>query len=843
MDLNFNKNITLRQIKARLLIMLVLLPVCIFLNPKNADARQQETASQTSANLLTQTEKAWLAEHPVIRVAMAPDWPPVEFADEHGEPSGISEDYLRLIEKRLGIKFKRAHGLSWQEAYTRMRRWEIDMTTCVAETPERTAFWAFTKPYMRIPILIVADRHVPYIADMRELAGRKVAVAEGYAVDEWIPRDFPDIDLVRVPGPLEGLEALRHGEVFAYIDAMLTIGHFLTLPRMGTLQIAGQTPYVNAQSMAVRKDWAILAGILDKALDSISETERMEIYRRWVPVYREIGPEYTLLWWIFGILAVILLVSAAWIWKLRREIAARKKAEAEASESEFLYKKLFEDHSAVKLLIEPDTANIVDANEAAEKFYGWPREKLTQMKITDINTLSPTEVRQEMEEARTSKKIYFEFRHRLADGSIRNVDVFSSKINIKGKEFLHSIIHDVTERRQAEEALRIKNLTFDTSIAANSIADAEGVIIEANNPFLTLWGYASKEEVVGNPISYFFKDADEASVIVASLNRDGHWQGSFTGKKKDGLTFICYGMATVIRDKNGNITGYQSSVLDVTKQMQSQEELKRLTQELEKRVEARTKELHKSQLALLNVVDDLNEKTQKLAAANESLEGLNKELEAFAYSVSHDLRAPLRSIDGFSMALLEDYADKIDKTGNDYLERVRRAAQNMGELIDDMLKLSRVSKADFRPEPLNLSEMVREISADCAKNAGGKTTHIKIEKEIIASGDRALLQIALTNLIDNAFKFSCKQNNPSIEFAAKQENETKIFYIRDNGTGFDMAYADKLFTPFQRLHTQEEFSGTGIGLATVQRIIHRHGGKIWAEGDINKGATFYFTLP
>ncbi|MBN1474512.1 MAG: PAS domain S-box protein [Syntrophaceae bacterium] len=512
-------------------------------------------------------------------------------------------------------------------------------------------------------------------------------------------------------------------------------------------------------------------------------------------------------------------------------------------ESEERYRKLFEDHAAVKLLVDPATADIIDANKAAEQYYGWPREKLKQMKVTDINTLSPEEIKKEMEKANTKKKIYFEFRHRLANGSIRDVDVFSSKVEVRGRDLLHSIVHDVTERRQAEEALRIKNLAFDTSIAANSIADAEGIIIEANYSFITLWGYKNKEEIVGNPISYFFKNTDEASAIVTSLNRNGHWQGNFTAKKKDGSTFICYSMATIIRDKNGNITGYQSSVSDITEQMQSQEELKRLTQELEKRVNERTEELHKSQLALLNVVDDLNENAKLLSAANESLAAINRELEAFAYSVSHDLRAPLRSIDGFSAALLEDYSNKLDETGKNYLERVRRATQLMGELIDDMLKLSRVNKADFQPEPVNLSEIAKEITESRKKHTGGKTVKIKIEKNIMTKGDKALLQIALTNLIDNAFKFSSKQNNPSIEFGSKQKDGKEMFYLRDNGTGFDMTYANKLFTPFQRLHTQDEFSGTGIGLATVQRIIHRHGGQIWAESEAGKGATFFFTLP
>ncbi len=291
------------------------------------------------------------------------------------------------------------------------------------------------------------------------------------------------------------------------------------------------------------------------------------------------------------------------------------------------------------------------------------------------------------------------------------------------------------------------------------------------------------------------------------------------------------------------MAAYVAICFEVAERRKAEEEVRKLTGELEKRVETRTKELHDSQLALLNVVDDLNENAKKLAAVNRSLEALNKELESFAYSVSHDLRAPLRSIDGFSAALLEDYSNKLDKTGKDYLERVRLASQRMSELIDDLLKLSRVSRAVFHPDPVNLSEIAREIAANYKKNTDSKTVKVKIKKDIMTVGDKALLQIVLTNLIDNAFKFSGKEKNPLIEFGVKQENGQNIFYLRDNGAGFNMTYAHKLFGPFQRLHTQEEFPGTGIGLATVQRIIHRHGGKIWAEGEVGKGATFFFTLP
>lgn len=320
---------------------------------------------------LTESERAWLKEHPVIRVAQAPDWPPAEFTDARGEPSGISEDFLSLVEQRLGIQFERVRGLSWQEAFERMKRWDVDMTTSVTVTPDREQFWAFTRPYMRIPIVIATNRRVSYVNNMRELAGKKVAVVEGYAAAEWIPRDFPDIEVHRVAGPLEGLEALRRGEVFAFVDAMLVVSHYLAQPRLGMLHIAGTTRYENAQSMAVRKDWAILAGILDKALDSISEVERLEIYRRWVPVYRERGPDYTLLWWVMGICSLFLVVSGVWIWRLAREIERRKQAEEQLR----LQAHIIENSPVIAAYHDKDL-NMVWANRAYQEATGLSLEEI-----------------------------------------------------------------------------------------------------------------------------------------------------------------------------------------------------------------------------------------------------------------------------------------------------------------------------------------------------------------------------------------------------------------------------------------------------------------------------------
>ncbi len=238
------------------------------------------------------------------------------------------------------------------------------------------------------------------------------------------------------------------------------------------------------------------------------------------------------------------------------------------------------------------------------------------------------------------------------------------------------------------------------------------------------------------------------------------------------------------------------------------------------------------------------ERTRKeLVKARDAAEASNKELEAFSYSVSHDLRTPLRSIDGFSQALLEDYQDRLDDTAKSYLNRVRKATQHMGRLIDDMLKLSRVTRSEYRLETVDLSLMVRDIAETMKQEDPGRTVDVIIREGVTVNGDPALLKIALDNLIDNAWKFTGKEKRPQVEFGTILTAGKTAYFIRDNGVGFDMAYVDKLFGAFQRLHTSLEFPGTGIGLATVRRVINRHGGQVWVEAAVGKGATFYFTIP
>ncbi len=355
------------------------------------------------------------------------------------------------------------------------------------------------------------------------------------------------------------------------------------------------------------------------------------------------------------------------------------------------------------------------------------------------------------------------------------------------------------------DSQHILHAVIDATPDAVFVKDLEGRYILVNAAAARFIGL-SQDAVIGkHDLDIYPPDTargfieDDKQVLAAGVPRT--FEGVARGE--GGITQTYLVTKGVIRDRDGGIVGLFGISHDITARKRADEELR---------------------------------------AAKETAEQASKELEAFSYSVAHDLRAPLRGIDGFSQALLDDYGDRLDAVGLGYLERCRKLAQRMAELIDDLLALSRVTRAELGRESVDLGALARAAIARLQRAEPARQVEIVIATNLTGDADPRLLSVALDNLLGNAWKFTSKSSGARLELGSEVTPSGLAYFVRDNGAGFDQQYAHKLFGVFQRLHTEVEFPGTGIGLATVARIIHRHRGRVWAEGEVGKGATFYFTL-
>lgn len=388
------------------------------------------------------------------------------------------------------------------------------------------------------------------------------------------------------------------------------------------------------------------------------------------------------------------------------------------------------------------------------------------------------------------------------------------------RDSLEELERRVVETEMSER--RTREIVAAAPIAI-AVADQSGELNQLNQAFVSLYGYTLAE--IHNLHDFWtraFPDEQARVQVVQAfdqrLNETRRVEASVEGFEMEAMTRDGLKKTVEIKVRAlGPMIIFAS--LDLTARREAELEVLRLNAELELRVAART-------LALSNA---------------------NAELESFSYAVSHDLRSPLRAIDGFSRALEEDYGDKFDPEGRDYLRRIKTATRRMGMLIDDLLKLSRVSRGELKKEPVELSDRAIELFEEIRSHEPERKVTFLCAPHVVAEGDRNLIRIAMENLLHNAWKYSRRQPNAVIEFGVTERVEQegrveRVFFVKDNGAGFDMRYASKLFGAFQRLHNPEEFEGTGVGLATVRRVVSRHGGRIWAEAEVNRGATFYFTL-
>lgn len=499
------------------------------------------------------------------------------------------------------------------------------------------------------------------------------------------------------------------------------------------------------------------------------------------------------------------------------DITERKKAKEALKESEEKFSKAFSSSANAIGITSMKDSLFVEVNDSFMRFTGYSREEIIGHSTSELNLwVKPEELQRWMDSLRKEGNVFNqEFSSRMKSGEIRIGLASAEVINIGGEPCRIVVITDITKRKRAEEGLRESEekyrTLFESAAEGILIADIETKKFKYANPAIcTMLGY-SREELTKMDV-FDIHPKTSLEYVLTDFAAQARGEKILTSGlpclKKDGT--IIY---ADIKASKAIIDGIECDVgffTDITERKKTEEKLKQ-------------------------GMADLEQSSAWLAAAN-------KELEAFSYSVSHDLRSPLRSIDGFSQALLEDYDGKLDATAQDYLKRLRNDSQKMGELIDGILRLSRLSRSELHIERVDLGALALEIATRLRETYPERQAEFIIGKDLSADGDPQLLRAVLENLLGNAWKFTSKVPRAIIEFGSVQSGAQKTFFVKDNGAGFDMSYVDSLFGAFQRLHDVTDFPGTGIGLATEQRIVNRHGGTVRAEGEVGKGATFYFTL-
>lgn len=755
--------------------------------------------------VLSARAQAWLDAQSTIRVGVPDDAPPMAFVDEADEPQGLGLDVIHLLNERLEGRLEVVPGTR-QDLEAALSAGTLDALLEMSPAAGKDGL-LYTKPYANIPNVIVGRKGTQQHVTLESLQDRTVAVATGWPAARHLRRERKGIHLAEFANGREALAAVSTGQAEAFVGSRAMVAWVLARDMLVDVHIQGTAWEIDSVSaIGVRPDLPDLVEVLNAALASLPTDVVQGLYERWG------GKDWHE------------MTELSWVQLTPEE------------------RQWLEEHPEILVGSNPRWAPL-EFTDKHGQFQGVACEYLE----------------------RFGKALGVTFRHvaipswRQAQAKLRDGEV----------DMLSSLNKASARRVEVEfttpyQALPTAIFTHEKTPYVGQAEDLKGLRVAAVvgyglERYLEAKVYGLKVETVYDvPTALAQLGSGELDALVGSLLVTGHYiqQGGHTQIKVGGDLDFVYQPAFAARRDTRILTEILSKALEgIDDQEQAAIARKWMAVTYQKRIDYR--KLYKyaaGVVALLGLFAYWNRRMAaeirrrkaveaSLLKSEEALVGANKELEAFSYSVSHDLRAPLRHVAGFVQLLQTNAQGKLDETGLRYIDVIANAAQKMGHLIDDLLSFSRTGRAQMHIEPVALGPLVDECRKELEPEMGDRNIEWVIGELPEVQADRSLLRQVLANLLGNAVKYTGKREQARIEVASRRENGEIIVSVCDNGAGFDMKYVDKLFGVFQRLHSESDFEGTGIGLANIRRIIVRHGGRTWAEGAVDQGATFYFSLP
>ncbi len=766
-------------------------------------------------------------------------YPPYEYL-ENGIPTGFNVDIMQALAKELQFPVQIELD-DWDIVRQRLEKGEIDMLMGMFYSPERDLSVDFSTPHIMVTNAIFSRKGSP-LHSLEDLYGKEILVQKGDIMHDYALQEKLSSFIFPVTNPREALRELAKGKY----DAAL-------LARLQGLQILHEEGFTNLTNIPIdvlprkyciafpegRED---LRAKINDGLRILKENGTYDaIYNKWFGLL--VQPTLSLrevlrqLFWI--LLPLMLLVGMVIFWNrsLRRQV----RLQTEQLRQELLSRERAEDSLRTLVNTLPDIVSFRDgegcwmlANDFALRLFHLEKVDYRGKTGAELIAYSPSYLRTFFACAASDEKAWSEktpLREDqeilLPDGSSAVFDVIKKPLFQEdgSRKYLVVVGRDITKRKKMENALKEQEEHYRTLVE-----NVPGVVFLCGiqNPWkmyyisedvLGLTGYSQEEFIGLLPWGDLVLPEDLPHVeetVNRGLLQKNSYQVEYRIRHKDGTLRHVFEKARGIYS-DGEVPLYiEGVILDITDRKRAEEKVLRLNRELEERVRERTAQLERT----------------------------NRELESFAHSISHDLRTPLRAINGFSQALEEDYGHLLDEQGKNFLSRIRKGALRLDQRIRDLLGLSRISRSSMEHRDVDLSSMAKHILEDLKREEPDRAVEITVDPGVTALGDGGLLRVVLENLLDNAWKFTGRRNPGTIRFGSFLRENQQVYFVEDNGAGFDATrQEDRLFGTFQRFHEESEFPGNGIGLATVQRIIHRHGGRIWVETAPEKGATFFFTLP